>query len=117
MWTLETWEKRFGELDTKIVKKVLDAYREAENGKEETSSSVSDGIGGTLEKLSLLQETQDITEKDIDESLDRAFSGKMFDLSDALLAKNVEKSRLLLSRILENMTPYELLPTLIGLLR
>ena len=41
----------------------------------------------------------------------------MFDLSDALLGKNVEKSRTILSHILENMTPYELLPTLIGLLR
>lgn len=117
IWTLETWEKRFSELDTKIIKKVLDAYREAESGKEETNASISDAIGWTLEKLSLLQEARTLTEKDIDESLDRAFSGKMFDLSDALLAKNVEKSRLLLSRILENMTPYELLPTLIGLLR
>ncbi len=117
IWTLETWEKRFGELDTKVIKKVLDAYQEAENSKEESSSSISDAIGWTLEKLSLLHETKNIVGKDIDESLDRAFSGKMFDLSDAILAKNITKSRLLLTRILESMTPYEFLPTLIGLLR
>lgn len=41
----------------------------------------------------------------------------MFDLSDAILARNTTASRFILSRLLETTTPYEIIPTLIGILR
>jgi hypothetical protein len=116
LWSVDTWSRRFGELDEKAISKVLTAYKEAEATKEETSSSISDAIGSSLEKLSLLEKTS-LTQEDIEESLDRSYSGKLFDLSDSILSGNIEKSRTLLHRILESMTPYELLPVLIGLLR
>lgn len=116
VWSADTWGKRFWDLDEKIIQKVLTAYKEAENTKEETSNSISDAIGSSLEKLTLLDKAS-LTQEDIEESLDRSYSGKLFDLSDSILARNIEKSRTLLYRILESMTPYELLPVLIWLLR
>ena len=117
LWDAETWEKRFPELDEKVVQKVLRAYREAESEKEETSTTLSDAIGGSFQKLTLIWSSRRITENDIEESLDQTYSGKIFDLSDAILAKNIGKIRTLFGHILETTTPYELLPVLIGSLR
>ncbi len=117
LWSTESWGKRFPNLDISTIEKVLWAYKEAETTKEETSSTVSDAIWWSLEKLSLLRESWPVWDIDIWESLDRAYSGKIFDLSDALLAKDFGKSLKLLKRILESMTPYELLPVLIWGLR
>lgn len=116
IWSADTWNRRFSELEEKTISKVLAAYKEAESTKEETSTTISDAIGSSLEKLSLLEKTS-VTQDDIEESLDRSYSGKLFDLSDSILSRNIEKSRSLLHRILESMTPYELLPVLIWLLR
>ncbi len=117
LWSGESWEKRFPNLDTSVVEKVLQAYKDAESTKEETSITVSDAIWWSLEKLSLLRESWTIRDEAIWESLDRAYSGKIFDLSDAILARDFRKSMKLLKRILESTTPYELLPVLIGGLR
>ena len=117
LWENENWEKRFPELEEKIIKKVLRTYREGESEKEEISSTLADAIGGSLEKLSLIWYSRRISENDIEKSLDLTHAGKIFDLSDAILMKNIPKIRTLFSNILETTTPYELLPVLIGSLR
>ncbi len=117
MWEFTTWEKRFPDLKEKIIQEVLSVYREAENTKEATSNTLSDAIGGSLEKLSLIASSRTVNEDDIVESLDQTYSGKIFDLSDAILAKDIRRMRTLFAHILETTTLYELLPILIGALR
>lgn len=117
VWTSDIWERRFPEVESNIITRVLRSYREAEDTKEILSNTFSDAIGGSLEKLSMIRSSRTIRESDIEESLDQTYSGKIFDLTDAILAKDIRKVRLLFSHILESTTPYELLPVLIGSLR
>ncbi len=116
IWDTSVWEKRFRELDQRVIQKVLGAYKEAEVGKEQPSTMISESIGWSLEKLTLLSTTT-IDDEMIDMSLNRAYSGKMFDLSDAILASNRSKAQSILERMLDTMTPYEIIPSLIGILR
>ncbi len=98
LWNVEVWEKRFRDLDSKVIQKVLNAYKEAETWKEESSRIIADSIGWTLEKLSLLW-SKKLNDEDIEMSLNREYGGKMFDLSDAILTGNGARIKSLLERM------------------
>jgi hypothetical protein len=56
VWDLETWNKRFGELDEQSIKQVIQLYSLSERSKEETEKNpdISHQIGNTLEILDLM---------------------------------------------------------------
>lgn len=117
IWSLDLWGKRFPLVGSKAIKKVIESYKTTENGRESPNLLISDSIGRTLEKITLLDDPENPTEWEIDASLDLSYSGKIFDLTDAILALDLRKTRTLFARVLETTSPYELLPVLIGGLR
>lgn len=117
-YSRDLWEERFGDIDGRIIDRVLQIYGNAEKNKEEEKKNpyVSHDIGNTLEIISSLDE-KDRTQQNIDELIHTDWWGKMFDLIDLISAIKIQKSIDLLRNISLTMKSRELLPLLIWLTR
>ena len=93
------------------------SYKKAESGRENTRDTVSDAIGNSLEKLSLIEISRPITKEDIQNSILTESSGKIFDFSDAILRGDARGSLELFRDIIQSTNIYAFIPLLIGILR
>lgn len=91
----------------------MEAYKKAESGRENTRETVSDTIGNSLEKLSLLSLSRNVTPDDIEDSILTESSGKIFDFSDAVLRGDVGGSISLFRDIIQSTNIYAFVPLLV----
>ncbi|GAB0174991.1 MAG: DNA polymerase III subunit delta [Candidatus Altimarinota bacterium] len=119
IFSAQIWEKRYPQLSLEILKKVLDTYERiyALYDEDKKPRSIATLIEESLEKLSLLSQTTRIGEEDISLSILIESSGRIFDLTDAILSGNVKKSLQLFHTLEGESTMYQFLPSFIGLLR
>lgn len=119
IFSREIWGKRYDSLSGKVIDTVLGKYERlyALYEEDKKPKNMSSLIDESLEKISLLQESYQLTENHISESILLDSSGRIFDFIDAILAVNRKKS-VELFRVLEwETTMYQFLPSFIWLLR
>lgn len=118
LWNVETWESRFADIDSWIIRKVLRTYEEGEKSKEDEKKNpyVSHDIWWTLKLIGLL-DTDKQTPANIEELIHTEWGGKMFDLVDMIFAVNISGAVNLLRKISTSMKMREFTSLLIGLVR
>ncbi len=119
LYNTTTWEKRFGNLDSRVISRVIDELRDQESVLEEweINSQQSHLIASILEVLSIESLTIPITDASIDRAIGDLSGGKVFSLVDAIMASDTKKSLTLFSRISSGKSMYEFLPSFIGAMR
>lgn len=117
LFVTKIWQERFPELASETIQIILDRYKKSEQNNESTNSELSILIAHSLEKLSLLQASSPISESMIEASLSTESYGKIFDFIDAIGAMNHTKALTLFHILIEHMSVYEFLNSIIGLLR
>lgn len=117
IWSITVWENRFPTIWKSEIEKVVTAYKKAESGRENTRETLSDAIGNSLEKLSLIKLSRPITKTDVEDSILTESSGKIFDFSDAILRGDASGSLELFRDIIQSTNIYAFVPLLIGILR
>jgi DNA polymerase III delta subunit len=115
----EAWWKRYNTLDQNDIEKVLENYEQiyALYEADKKPKNISYLIDESLEKLSLLEQSEPLTEEHLKESILLESSGKIFDLIDAILAGNRKKSLAIFHVLESETTMFSFLPGFIWLLR
>lgn len=119
LFSIETWQNRFPSLDEYIIKTVITSYSEQDKLLEEweKNSSLSYDIASTLNSLELLAISKKIEKEDIEYVLGMHGGWKVFDLIDAISAKNIQKSLEIFQKLIQTKDIFEVTATLITLLR
>lgn len=119
LYNSTTWGKRFPDLDSKIISRVIDELREQESLLEEweINGQQSHLIASILEVLSIESLTTPITDASIDRAIGDLSGGKIFSLVDAIANGDIKKSLTLFSKISSGKSMYEFLPSFIGAIR
>lgn len=96
---------------------MLDRYRKSEQNNEGNNEGLSLIIAQSFEKLSLLSESEIVSTETIENSLSTESYGKIFDFIDTIGAMQPTKALTLFHILIEHMSVYEFLNSIIGLLR
>lgn len=116
IWDRVTWGKRYPHLAEEDIQSILQSYKRAVS-EETNESEVSSLIGQSFEKLSLIQESRNITASDKEESLSLETSWKIYDFSDAILRCDPIRALDIFHRLLESMNIHAFLASFIWLIR
>ena len=114
LWDTTLWRKRFPEIAESIIVQVLGTYKNVESTQEEIREGLSHAIGETFLKISYLD---DPSENDIESSIMLEAWGKVFDFTDAIMRDQPEKALIIFHMLIETLSIYALIGSLIGLLR
>ncbi len=117
IWTEKVWEKRYPNLETDIIETLLRRYKTLIWDDTDGSESFASEISLSLEKLSLIRESRLIKDEDFDESLFLKWSGKMFDLSDAVFRWDAKRSLSIFRNIIEKVNIYAFIASFLWLIR
>jgi len=117
LWSKEAWEKRFPDLEEKVIEKVISLYKESEWEKEDADKNVFIGhmIAHSLEVSTLYEWEKEYALEDIAQSI--GASWKIFSLIDAIMQTEQEKALSLFKKIVGHTSWTEVLSSLIWLLR
>lgn len=119
IYSTSLWEGRFPDLDTNIIKKVLQEYEMMDSVLEDWEKNLSQShlIASTLENLALLALSKQIHQDDIDAVIWSIGWAKIFDLVDAIGALDTKKALSIFGKIVDTKSIFEFLPSYIWLLR
>ena len=116
LWDHTSWWARYPLLETQDIRYILKRYEESSDGTSEVGT-ISYSIAGSLEKLSLLRASRNLSQDDYDASLFLESEGKMFDLCDAILRGDAGRSLRIFHTLLEGTNIHAFLASFIGLIR
>lgn len=119
IYSTEIWKERYPNIETKIIKKVIEEYAIMDTVLEEweKNSSQSHMIAGTLESLELLSLSKNIDQDDIDAIIGIEIWAKNFDLIDAISNLDSKKALNIFKRISATKSVTDFFSSYIGLLR
>jgi len=119
LWDTQIWHDRHQTLSTTLIKRVIEQYRLSDSLLEEweKSSTLWSMINGTFESLSLLSLSKSVTFEDVDACIGMMSTWRVFDLIDAIWDGNTNKSIILLHQIIYTKNAYEIISSLISLMR
>ncbi len=119
VFSLETWAKRFPNIERSTVSEVVKKHEKLYALYEEYKKprNISLFISESLEKIDLIRLSETLTEEHIESSITLWWTWRMYDLADAVLEWNSQKSLTLFRAILSEINVYQFLPSFIWLIR
>jgi DNA polymerase III delta subunit len=112
-----TWSRRYPDLDTETIREVIRISQSSISDDDTREISITYDIRASLEKLSLLALSKNIEKADIELSLERGGSPKIFELIDTILRADRKNALKLLTKTLSESSVYGFLPSFISLMR